>query len=106
MDEDLKKRIAVFRYGVIADFVGARRLSRGERNRLLQEKCGQTWQIPGSPRTHIAVSTVKEWIARYKQSGSKLESLFPRRDRIEERSDRSMMRRQRGSSHFGRNCLR
>lgn len=87
MDEDLKKRIAVFRYGVIADFVGARRLSRGERNRLLQEKCGQTWQIPGSPRTHIAVSTVKEWIARYKQSGSKLESLYP-----QERSDRGTLR--------------
>jgi putative transposase len=87
MDEDLKKRIAVFRYGVIADFVGARRLSRGERNRLLREKCGQTWQIPGSCRTHIAISTVKEWISRYKQSGNKLESLYP-----QDRSDRGALR--------------
>lgn len=87
MDEDVKKRIAVFRYGVIADLVGARRLSRGERNRLLQEKCAQGWQIPGSVRTHIAVSTVKEWIARYKRSGNKLESLYPR-----DRSDRGALR--------------
>lgn len=87
MDEDLKKQIAVFRYGVISDLVGARRLSRGERNRLLQEKCGRTWQIPGSGRTHIAVSTVKEWITRYKQSGNKLESLYP-----QERSDRGSLR--------------
>lgn len=87
MDEDFKKRIAVFRYGVISDFVGARRLSRGERNRLLKEKCGQTWQIPGSPRSHIAISTVKEWIARYKESGNKLESLYP-----QDRSDRGSLR--------------
>jgi transposase InsO family protein len=87
MDEELKKRIAVFRYGVISDIVGARRLSRGERKRLLRERCGQVWQIPGSIRTHIAPSTVKEWITRYKQSGNKLESLYP-----QERSDRGALR--------------
>ncbi len=87
MDEELKKKIAVFRYGVIADFVGARRLSRGERRRLMREKCGQTWQIPGSIRTHIAPSTVKEWISRYKQSGNKLEALYP-----QDRSDRGALR--------------
>lgn len=87
MDEELKKKIAVFRYGVISDFVGARRLSRGERKRLMRERCDQAWQIPGSIRTHIAPSTVKEWITRYKQSGNKLESLYP-----QERSDRGSLR--------------
>lgn len=87
MDEELKKQIAVFRYGVISDLVGVRRLSRGERKRLLQERCDQVWQIPGSIRTHIAPSTVKEWIARYKRSGNKLESLYP-----QGRSDRGALR--------------
>lgn len=87
MDEELKKQIAVFRYGVISDFVGVRRLSRGERKRLLRERCDQVWQIPGSIRTHIAPSTVKEWITRYKQSGNKLESLYP-----QGRSDRGALR--------------
>lgn len=87
MDEELKKKIAVFRYGVIADLVGSRRLSRGETKRLMREKCGQVWQIPGSGRTHIASSTVKEWISRYKQSGNKLEALYP-----QDRSDRGRLR--------------
>lgn len=87
MDEELKKKIAVFRYGVISDFVGVRRLSRGERKRLLLERCDQTWEIPGSIRTRIAPSTVKEWVARYKQSGDKLEALYP-----QDRADRGALR--------------
>jgi transposase InsO family protein len=78
MDEGLKKRIAVFRYGVIADFTGGRRLSRGETERLMREKCAQRWDIPGSTKSSISRSTVKEWIGRYKDSGGRLESLYPR----------------------------
>jgi putative transposase len=87
MDEETKKRIAVFRFGVIADFVGGRSLSWGETERLLRDKCGQRWQIPGSMRTGISESTLKEWISRYKGSGNKLESLYPR-----DRSDRGKTR--------------
>ena len=77
MEEDRKKRIAVFRFGVIADFVGTRQLDRGETERLMKEKCAQKWQIPGSSRTSIGESAIKGWIARYKTSGNKLESLYP-----------------------------
>jgi transposase InsO family protein len=87
MNEEKKKRIAVFRFGVIADLVGARQLNRGETERLMREKCAQKWQIPGSSRTNISESAIKEWIARYKASGNKLESLYPR-----ERSDMGKMR--------------
>lgn len=87
MDEELKKRIAVFRYGVIADFVGGRVLSRGETKRLIRDKCAQKWQIPGSQRSSISKSTIKEWIARYRASGNKLASLYPRN-----RSDRGKSR--------------
>ncbi len=87
MDEETKKRIAVFRFGVIADFVGGRRLGWGETERLMRDKCGQRWQIPGGMRTGISESTLKEWISRYKGSGNKLESLYPR-----DRSDRGKTR--------------
>jgi len=101
MDEELKKQIAVFRYGVISDFVGARRLSRGQRKRLMRERCDQVWQIPGSIRTHIAPSTIKEWIARYKQAGNKLESLYP-----QDRSDRGALRSVDGETAAGIVSLR
>lgn len=87
MDEELKKRIAVFRFGVIADFVGDRPLARGKTEELMKEKCDRKWQIPGSSRTSISESTIKEWACRYKRSGNKLQSLYPL-----ERSDRGKPR--------------
>ena len=38
MDEEAKKRIAEFRFGVIHDLIGDRRLKRGEKRRLLTPK--------------------------------------------------------------------
>ncbi|MGO9013940.1 MAG: DDE-type integrase/transposase/recombinase [Dissulfurispiraceae bacterium] len=78
MDEEMKKRLAVFRFGVIADFVNGRQLQWGEVDRLMREKCAQRWLIPGSARTRISESTIKDWIQRYKNSGNNLESLYPR----------------------------
>jgi putative transposase len=78
MDEEMKKRLAVFRFGVIADFVNGRQLQWGEVDRLMQEKCAQRWLIPGSVRTRISESTIKDWIQRYKSSGNNLESLHPK----------------------------
>lgn len=45
MTEEQKKAVAVFRYGVIADFVGATRLDRGERESLLRDECGRVTEI-------------------------------------------------------------
>ncbi len=101
MDEDLKKRTAVFRYGVIADFVGVRRLSRGEREKLIREKCAQRWDICGSSRTCISRSTLKDWIRKYNKSGRRLESLYPQR-----RSDRGVTRAIEESVAFGIIALR
>ncbi len=47
----------MFRYGIIAEFVGATRLERGERETLLREKCARKWQIPFSSRTRLSRST-------------------------------------------------
>ena len=48
MDEEMKKWVAVFRFGVIADFVDGTTLSRGETKKLMREKCDRKWQIPTS----------------------------------------------------------
>jgi transposase InsO family protein len=77
MTEEQKQAVAVFRYGVIADFVGATRLDRGEREALLREKCARKWQIPHSGRTRISRSTITRWIQRYTGYGRRLESLYP-----------------------------
>jgi putative transposase len=78
MDEEQKKQVAVFRFGVIADFVTGARLPRRDRQRLLAEKCARKWNIPFSHRTRIGKSTVRDWIARYQAGGQKLETLYPK----------------------------
>jgi len=77
MDEDRKRKVATFRFGVISDFVVSHPLERGERERLLREKAERQWVIPYSRRTRISVSTITTWIRRYLRSEGKLESLFP-----------------------------
>ena len=59
MDEEGKKRIAQFRFGVIHDLIGDRKLNRGEQKRLLLEKSSSTWEIPGSERSFISVVDYK-----------------------------------------------
>jgi putative transposase len=99
MDEEKKKQIAVFRFGVISDFVNRSSMARGEQERLLREKCAKSWHIPCSTRTRLAPSTVLSWIRHYKEGGGRLESLYPhsRRDggqarAIDEDSVQSLLR--------------
>ncbi len=87
MDEDRKKEVAIFRFGVISDFVNGAQLERGEQERLLREKCERKWTIPYSYRTRLTRSTILRWIKRYNESRGKLESLYP-----SDRSDRGMSR--------------
>lgn len=78
MDEEKKKQIAVFRFGVIADFVTGVKLDRGEKERLLADKCARKWTIPYSNRTSIGRSTIRDWISSYQNGGSRLDALYPR----------------------------
>jgi transposase len=87
MDEQQQKQIAVFRFGVISDFVTRPHLERGEQEKLLREKSEREWQIPFSPRSRISRSTIAAWVRLYQQSGGKLESLYP-----QPRNDRGVSR--------------
>ena len=72
MTTERKKRIAEFRFGVIADLVGWRKLSWGERSQLLRQKSVQEWQIPFSSRHSISQATIAKWVKRYEDSGRRL----------------------------------
>jgi len=87
MNEDTKKEIAVFRFGVIADLVGGRKLLRGEKEQILKEKTSSQWDIPFSTRSHVSRTTILSWIRAYESGGRRLESLYP-----EERKDKGRSR--------------
>lgn len=87
MTDEQKKEVAVFRYGIIADLVGAIRLDRGEREALLREKCARKWQIPFSPRTRMSRSTIIRWVQKYNEGGRRLEALTP-----QDRTDQGQVR--------------
>ncbi len=85
--EEAKQRIAEFRFGVIHELIGDRKLNRGQKRKLLQEKAACEWEIPSSGRSRISASTILSWVRRYERGGRKLESLYP-----EPRSDRGRPR--------------
>jgi len=84
MTEDQKKEVAVFRFGVICDFVTGVQLDYGKKERLLQDKCDRKWSIPHSSRTRLSRSTILGWIRQY---NGKIESLYPK-----DRSDQGKTR--------------
>ncbi len=77
MTEDQKKEVAVFRFSIIHDFVNGIKLEYGEQEKLIQKKCDRKWVVPFSDKTSICRSTILRWIRLYKESGAKLESLYP-----------------------------
>ncbi len=83
MNDELRKQIALFRFGLISALVGRKGLSRGEQEACLTRIIKQGWDIPGSARSSIARSTVLRRPALYQQGGERLESLEPkpRKDR-------------------------
>lgn len=86
MDEDAKRTIAVFRFGVISDLVGGRKLNRGEKELILKEKSSLQWEIPFSTRSSISRSAILSWVRAY-EKGKRLESLYP-----DERKDKGRSR--------------
>lgn len=75
MTENQKKDIAVFRFGVICEFVTGAQLNYGEKARLIQDKCARKWMIPHTSRTRLSRSTILGWIRQY---NGRIESLHPK----------------------------
>jgi putative transposase len=68
MEKDLREQIALFRYGVIAELIGRTPAPR-EKEKLLCAIAEREWSIPGSRRTRIGRSTVRDWIELYQTHG-------------------------------------
>ena len=77
MDEEQKKRIALFRFGIITPLIGSKKQGWGYQKKLLHEICEKQWDIPGSGRSNISKSTVFNWLSRYEKSGNSLDALMP-----------------------------
>ena len=84
-DEELRKAVALFRYGLIADVL---RLPPGSREirRTLHHKAQRTYTIPGTRRTRVALETMRDWLSLYRNGG--FEALYPKA-----RADRGRPRR-------------
>ena len=90
MDEDRKKQIAVFRFGVIHEFVGGAVLDYGEQERLLLEKCARKWQIPYSNRTRVSRGAMLVGSSSIKRAAVKSSPCIPKTGMTGKRAGRLM----------------
>lgn len=69
------EKVALFRYGLIADLLHR---PAGERGlyAALRAKAERTYEIPGSRRTRVAMETLRDWLAAYRRGG--FDALRPR----------------------------
>ena len=75
-DERQRQAVALFRYGLIADLLPLTPGSRGIGAKL-REKAAQTYAIPGTRRTRVAVETMRGWLKLYRRGG--FDALYPKR---------------------------
>lgn len=71
--------VALFRYGLIAEFLHQPANQPGLYNRL-RHKASQDYQIPGSLRRRVAAETLRHWIKDYKRGGIDALKPKPRND--------------------------
>lgn len=71
--------VALFRYGLIAEFLHRPSNQPGLYQRL-RHKASQDYQIPGSLRQRVAAETLRHWIKDYKRGGIDALKPKPRND--------------------------
>jgi hypothetical protein len=75
MNDDMRNKIALFRYGVLSPLVG-RKLRRGERKQTLAKLAEVVWTLPNGSERRFAAPTIGGWLDRYRAGG--FEALKPR----------------------------
>lgn len=78
-DNKRREQVALFRYGVIGDLVHRATGSKGLYE-LLRQKAEQSYVIPDSNRTKLAVETIRDWLKDYRKGGYDALLPKPRRD--------------------------
>lgn len=74
-DAHYRQALALFRYGLIAEFIQLPAGSRGLYARL-REKARADYTIPGSTRTRVASETLRHWLKDYRRGG--FDALLPK----------------------------
>ena len=74
-DAQYRQNLALFRYGLIAEFIQLPAGTRGLYARL-RDKARADYTIPGSTRTRVAVETLRHWIKDYRRGG--FDALLPK----------------------------
>ena len=92
MEEEKKKLIALFRFGVIAGLIGYTKLDQGKREARIKELAQQEWEIPCSGRSSISRSTIRDWLRRLRAQWQETGEPVPEGPR----------RRRRGAQHRSR----
>lgn len=77
--------VALFRYGIISDFVNLPSGTKGLYAHI-KKKAEQDYLIPGSRRTRVAEETIRSWLKKYRAGG--FDALLPK-----ERRDKGKARR-------------
>lgn len=78
-DDERRRQIALFRYGLIADLLEVKGPRCGLYARL-EEKAARAHCIPGSRRTHVAAETIRGWLGDYRSGGFDALLPTPRKD--------------------------
>lgn len=77
-NDDSRRDVALFRYGLIADLLvlpaGSREIAAGIRDRAARDHA-----IPGTRRTRVGEQTMRDWLRLYRAGG--FDALFPKRRR-------------------------
>ena len=74
-DAQYAQALALFRYGLIAEFIQLPAGSRGLYARL-RDKARADYTIPGSTRTRVAPETLRHWLKDYRRGG--FDALLPK----------------------------
>jgi putative transposase len=74
-DAHYRQALALFRYGLIAEFVQLPAGSRGLYARL-RDKAKAHYTIPGTTRTRVAPETLRHWLKDYRRGG--FDALLPK----------------------------
>ena len=84
-DEQLRREVALFRYGLIADLVHLPPGTPGIGDKL-RAKAERQYTIPDTLRTRVAAETLRDWLLHYRRGG--FDALYPK-----PRADRGQPRR-------------
>jgi putative transposase len=74
-DAQYRQNLALFRYGLIAEFIQLPAGTRGLYARL-RDKARADYTIPGSTRTRVSPETLRHWIKDYRRGG--FDALLPK----------------------------